>query len=123
MRVVIAGPRDLYPTFHDIARAINLSQFSPHMIITGGATGVDTVAYNFARYYGIQPIRMEALWDYYRKDGKRNPAGPIRNANMASVGDALLVIKREGRHTKGTSSMLKEAGMAAIPIYVHEIEE
>lgn len=116
MRVIIAGPRDLVPDYEDIKKAIQESGFKPRMIISGGADGVDRMGLNYARMTGTQPIVMEALWDQHGKS-----AGPRRNAKMAEVADALIVIRRKGEHTAGTNNMLKEAEMADISVYIKEI--
>ena len=123
MRLIIAGPRDLTPTYGTIAKAINESGFtSLDAIVSGWAEGVDKAAADWASYHGIQPIIMPALWKYFKRQGNVRVAGPLRNANMAKVGDALLVIKRKGIHTKGTSNMIYEATKAELPIYIYELE-
>src|SRR5262249_8791901 len=47
------------------------------VVITGGAPGADTIAWEVARALGHRNVRMDAPWDAY---GKR--AGPIRNGWM-----------------------------------------
>lgn len=121
MIVVIAGPRDLIPSEDDIRRAIEASGFSPWAIVTGGAKGVDKKANLYARWHGYQPIEMDALWNYYRQQGKMKAAGHIRNTNMARIGEALIVIRRKGERTRGTSNMIDKARNAGLPIYIYEI--
>jgi hypothetical protein len=128
-RVIIAGPRDLIPTFQEIRSALVAAAFyfdrglHPRFIITGGADGVDTVAYNYAKTFGIQPVKMEALWDYHRKQGNVKVAGPKRNSHMAEIGDCLIAIRRKGERTRGTSNMIKEATIHNIPVLIREIDE
>tara|TARA_R110000765_G_scaffold174374_1_gene278992 strand:- start:2138 stop:2542 length:405 start_codon:yes stop_codon:yes gene_type:complete len=47
-------------------------------VITGGATGVDTVALNWAKDNGLQWSRCPAQWKKYGSKA----AGPIRNRQM-----------------------------------------
>lgn len=116
MRVVIAGPRNLYPKWHVIAEAVVKSGFEIELVIQGGAPGVDAAAKGYARQMRLPYVTVGAEWG---KHGKA--AGPIRNRKMAEMADALIVVKREAVDTRGTTSMLTEAEVAGIPIYIHEI--
>ena len=122
MLIVVAGPRDLVPTFEEVAEALEESGFNPTAIVSGKSTGVDTVAIEYAKHYGIQPIEMEALWNFYRKQGNVKVAGPKRNGMMALVGEALVVIRRKGEHTSGTSNMIEKAKEYGLPTYIKEYD-
>ena len=118
MKVIIAGPRDLSARPHAISRAFRNSRFDTTdlEIISGGATGIDTSAIEFARDFRLPYRVVAADWDQYAES-----AGPIRNRQMAEVADALLVIKRKNEETRGTSSMMREARKRGLPIHVEEV--
>jgi hypothetical protein len=118
VRVIIAGPRDLDVHTDTIATAILDSPFTPSAVVCGGAKGVDAAAETFAHRYSIQPVVLRPLWSTL---GKR--AGPVRNEFMAQIGEALLVIKRKGIDTPGTSNMIKQAKLADLPIHIYEVSE
>ncbi len=55
-------------------------ELEPTMVITGGATGVDAQAKDWALLRGIQTVTLEANWKHHGKS-----AGPIRNRNIAET--------------------------------------
>lgn len=101
MRLIIAGNR----TFTDY-RA-----FCPHVdrfvsalsekptIVSGCATGVDSLAIRYAQEHGLQLVRVPADWARHGR-----AAGPIRNRQMAGQADALLAFW-DGK-SAGTRSMI-----------------
>lgn len=80
-----------------------LERMRPDFVVHGGARGVDTQADTAARLLGIQPVRVDALWDFYGP----SVAGPKRNGLMTSMCEAW---QRAGWYVdlhafpKGTSS-------------------
>lgn len=48
-------------------------------VIHGDAWGADDLADQWCRERGVQPIALDALWDYWRSLGKLRIAGPVRN--------------------------------------------
>lgn len=113
MKLVIAGSR----TFNFSTSAlftllethrIDLDGLSE--IISGGASGIDTTAKQLADSVEI-PFRLfSADWDTHGK-----AAGPIRNAQMAEHGDALLLVW-DGA-SRGSSSMKTEMKKLGKPVY------
>lgn len=70
-------------------------------LINGDAPGLDRMADAWAVARGVQPVRLPALWNYYK-----NAAGPIRNQYMAELyPDAVLAFP--GRD--GTKNMIEQA--------------
>lgn len=118
MKLIIAGPRDLYPSYPQVMKALEESGFEATVIISGGAKGVDTQAIKLARYrpLKLQLIVVEAMWQHFGK-----AAGHIRNSLMAQIADALLVIKRKGVNTAGTNNMMKQAVEMNLEVFVYEI--
>lgn len=116
MKVIVAGPRDLTAGPDVITAALDASGFDVLEVVSGGATGIDKCAADWALRYNFGLRRFYPEWKTHGR-----AAGPIRNRKMAEYADALVVIKRAGKDTAGTSSMIREATKAGLPIYVHEL--
>lgn len=95
------------------------------ILITGGARGADSLAWELARKAGHRNVRMDAPWDAY---GTR--AGPIRNQWMLDILSGLWDVDGEAAvhvhafhdniaSSKGTADMLGRARRASIPITIH----
>lgn len=115
MKVIIAGPRDYSPPFSRVVQAVKESGFEITEVVSGGAKGVDSRAEVWAGASSIPCRRFLPDWGAHGKAG-----GPIRNREMAAYADALVVMKRKGQNSPGTSSMIREAEKAGMPVYVHE---
>lgn len=115
MKVIIAGPRDYSPPLSRISQAVIESGFDVIEVVSGGARGVDRAGESWGLANLSSFTQFEANWD---KHGKA--AGPIRNREMAAYSDALIVMKRKDKDSPGTSSMIREAERAGVPVYVHE---
>jgi hypothetical protein len=101
MKLIVAGGRDYFLTEKDWNDLTALCvEHRVDEIITGGCSGVDRDAEEFAGKMGIRHICFPAEWNKYGRS-----AGPIRNAEMALHGDAVALFPG-GR---GTESMHKEA--------------
>lgn len=120
MRVLVCGGRD-FDDRSAMARA--LRRFKPttptdddlaeHVIITGGASGADELAAQYAEVFGIRLRVYPADW---RTHGRA--AGPIRNQRMLDEGKPDLVIAFPGG--RGTADMVRRARAAGVK--VEEIE-
>lgn len=99
MKLIIAGSRH-FRDYNYVKECIEDSGLVPSEIISGGATGVDSLAIRYATDMNILLTVVEANWI---TNGKA--AGPIRNKKMAELGDILLAIRTNG---KGTQNMIKE---------------
>jgi len=111
LRTIIAGSRDIEDydmVFDHIAK----SQFRITKVISGACSGVDAIGECWARQNGIPFEIYPAEWELHGKS-----AGPIRNADMASRADALILIW-DGR-SKGSFNMLKEASKHKLKIYTN----
>lgn len=124
MKLIIAGSRtlDLDPesvrsliyAAEDLLRIDVVSQ-----IITGDAAGVDAAARSESvrSRDGLAPLELHVFKAAWGEHGRA--AGPIRNAQMAEAGDALLLIW-DGQ-SRGSASMKREAekrGRAAYSVAV-----
>jgi hypothetical protein len=78
-------------------------------VISGCAQGVDKIAAEIAREFGLEVIEMPADW---KRHGKR--AGFIRNEEMAQVGDGLLAIwDGKSNGTRHMINTMREMGKVA----------
>jgi len=111
MKVVIAGGRDLHPSYRELRNIIKLSGFSISYIISGMASGVDTVGWNYAGEYWIPRLPFPADWSLGRK------AGHLRNKEMAEAGDALIAIW-DGK-SPGTRNMINQMKKLGKPVYIY----
>lgn len=113
MIILITGGRkyDDWGAFHDYMAKYCQTQEEARNpvthIIHGGATGVDTLAHSFAHRYGLQPVKCEALWDFYPHKGPMN-AGHLRNAAMLELRPDVVIAFPGG---SGTADMVKQTRM------------
>jgi len=100
MRVIIAGGRyfDDYDLLKKKVDSI-LKKSTNIEIISGMATGADSLGLNYAKEKGYKTIEMPANWDKYGKS-----AGYRRNEDMASIADACIIFW-DGE-SKGTKHMI-----------------
>ncbi len=106
MRVIVTGGRD----FED-AKAVERELSSlpaGSWIISGGATGADSLADEYARENRLGREVYQANWG---KLGRS--AGPKRNQRMVDAGADLLIAFPGGR---GTKDCIKRAEKAGIPV-------
>lgn len=108
MKLIIAGSRYitdyklLETTLQDIVIKYNITE-----IVSGHASGVDSLGERYAREHNI-PIKLfPADWKTYGKS-----AGPIRNKQMALYADALVVIRyADSRGSANMLSLAKQHGL------------
>ena len=93
MKIIIAGSRDfddyaLLRKTMDSLRPKNVNVFKTFddvTVISGGASGADTLGERWARARELNVIRIPAKWHKYGK-----AAGPIRNEQMVKMADMLV---------------------------------
>ncbi|MCP4967412.1 MAG: DUF2493 domain-containing protein [bacterium] len=90
-----------------------LKLFNIDVVIDGAATGVDGDAHRLAKKWGFRTKRFPADWDLYHKPGRKNPAGRIRNREMAGVAD-LGISFPGGSGTKNMLEQLEPAGVTTV---------
>ncbi len=82
MKLLIAGSRTI--------KDFNLSEFVPketELIISGGASGIDSLAESFADQQRISKLILRPKYDQY---GRSSPLK--RNEQMVNLADEILVI-------------------------------
>lgn len=110
-KLIIAGTRDLIPSVELMKQLLEFFQLNDVTeIVSGGATGVDTQAIELAKHLDIPYTVFPAEWE---KHG--NVAGPMRNKEMASYSDALLLIWN-GK-SPGSKNMKDQISRANKPLY------
>jgi hypothetical protein len=110
LRVLVCGGRD----YEDYATAYAvLDEIQPRMIrlMSGGATGADTIARHWAISRGVLFDVYEAEWKLYGRS-----AGPRRNQRMLDEGKPNLIVAFPGG--RGTADMLSRARAAGVPVEV-----
>lgn len=114
-RVIIAGCRNFYNyvTLKDRCEYYLQNKMQTHnvIIVSGHASGADTLGEKFAVDHNLQCELHPADWE---KHGKA--AGPIRNAEMADVADALIAFW-DGQN-RGTKSMIELAKRKGLQVAV-----
>ncbi len=115
MKTIIAGSRNI-----NNRKLLDLvileSGFSITEVMSGTAKGVDTLGEEFATERGFPIKRFKPDWD---KHGRA--AGPIRNAEMAKYGEALIAIYREG--SRGTMSMCRIAKSKGLKVHEYIVKD
>jgi hypothetical protein len=133
MKLVIAGSRSIddegmVKTI--IEETLEEKDWNPEEIISGGASGVDSIAEDWAKSQGIEFQKFEPEWgdiDHEdalvreRQDGTKYDAaaGPRRNKKMAEYGDALLAIWNGT--SDGTKHMIKVGKQENLEVEVKTI--
>ena len=110
MRTIIAGSR-IIDDYYSLEAAIAKCGWTPTVVISGMARGVDYLGIRYATTYSIPIEKHPALWDVYGKS-----AGYQRNAEMADVAEALIVLW-DGR-SNGTRNMIELAGQRLLKIHI-----
>ena len=110
MKVVIAGSREV-TDFELLENVVERSGYQIVSIISGCARGVDTLGIQWASKYNKNVVRMPADWNKHSK-----AAGHIRNAEMAEVADAAIIIW-DGK-SSGTRNMIENMKRLRKPYYL-----
>lgn len=101
-----------------VARGVRewLRLYGPiHHMVTGGASGVDSIAHALALTLGLVASVIPALWGKYG-----DAAGPIRNRQILEKFDVDVVLAFPGGN--GTADMIGLAEAAGIPVWVWRAE-
>lgn len=106
-RILVCGSRD----YDDRERLFEVldayfARLGPRMmIISGGATGADSLAAQWAREQRVDHVILYAKWD---TEGKS--AGPLRNRRMIKLKPKLvLAFSKHFDTSRGTADMIRVA--------------
>lgn len=114
MKTIIAGSRDI-EDYELLKRVMQNVPWEITEVISGGYKGVDTLAIRWAEEKKIPCIVMKANWTSFGP-----AAGPIRNSEMAKVGEALVLVW-DG-HSKGSKDILARMRKKRTACYVFNCE-
>ncbi len=114
MRVGIVGSRKFTNYQEFLAFLQHLDADITH-VVSGGATGADTLAYRYAKSTAIPITTWFPNWDMYGK-----AAGMIRNKLI--VDDCELVIAFPGPNSIGTRGTISLAVQRGIPVHTKEVK-
>ncbi len=116
MKVGIVGCRK-YSNYEEFKNKIDIWEKingSISTIISGGATGADSLAEKYAQENNIELIIHEAEWDKYG-----NKAGPIRNTLIVNDCDKLIAFP--SKSSRGTWDSVIKAKNADKDVTVYTI--
>ncbi len=117
-KVVIAGCRyyadyDEAKIYIDGCLADIIKEYTV-VIISGGASGADSIGERYAMEHGLEIERYPADWKKYGKS-----AGPIRNQQMADICDFVICFW-DGQ-SRGTRSMIDCAKKLGKDVFIKKI--
>lgn len=119
MKVIIAGSRDI-EDYNVLLNLIERCEWDITEVVSGCAYGADALGERWAKENNIPIQPFNAEWNKYYVPGKKNPAGFIRNKEMAKYADAAIILW-DGR-SSGSKNMIDEMRIARKP-YIIEILE
>lgn len=106
-RLLVCGGRDF--TDENLMHSVLDFRRTLEVLIHGVARGADTLAGEWAKFWGVPVDAYPADWD---RLGKR--AGALRNAQMLREGKPTLVIAFPGG--AGTANMVEQSLTAGVPV-------
>lgn len=110
MKVLVCGGRD-YSDSSKFEFVMNRPEYE--LIITGDASGADTLARLWAFKAGVPVCIWPALWS-----SEGPAAGPLRNGRMLEYMQPDLVIAFPGG--RGTADMIRQAWDAGVDVQIVE---
>lgn len=118
MKVAIVGSRSLENKPSAVRDAIErapwmIPEYSDLIIVSGGASGVDTFAEQFAKDRMYDTIIIEPEWQKYGP-----AAGPKRNTKIVEEADAVVAIW-DGK-SNGTKDTIDKALAQGVSLYVEQ---
>jgi predicted Rossmann fold nucleotide-binding protein DprA/Smf involved in DNA uptake len=115
MRIAVVGPRK-YNNYSHVESVIN--RYTPTMIVSGGAPGVDFCAYTYAVKNGITFVCHPPAKEDKERWGFARAA---RRRNLRIVGMADFVIAFPTSESKGTRHTIKLAKRLKVPGIIIEV--
>lgn len=113
MRTIIAGSRNIH-NYQFVAGLLDNLDFNPSVVLSGTASGIDSIGAQWAKNNGIPVEEYPADWV-----NKGRSAGYLRNIEMALNAQALVAIW-DGK-SKGTEHMINIAQEKGLYIKVFQV--
>ncbi len=110
--LIVAGSRAWTRTDTIAAQLARLADAYDGVMTGGCPSGADYIAKTWCQSNGVPLREVPADWGEHGRS-----AGPIRNAEMASLGVACMVF--QVGDSRGSASMIAEAKKAKIPLAVY----
>lgn len=109
MKIIIVCGGRKYDNWNKLNSVLNrlLNRYPHLLVIQGGATGADRLAFRWCRENGVAGAQVLAPWQH---DGKA--AGAIRNSWMLGLRPSLVVAFPGGTGTADMCRQAKEANVA-----------
>lgn len=118
-RVLVCGSRDYVDRqkVRGVLNQLRAKHGARLLIISGGATGADELAREWAVATKTDHFILYARWD---TEGKA--AGPIRNKRMLTLGKPHLVVafSKNFATSRGTSNMIGQAENRKVEVVKYE---
>lgn len=118
-RIIIAGSRS-YDDYNTLAeecdRILSLKVKDADteiVVVSGHASGADALGERYAQERGFGLETFPADWTKFGR-----AAGPVRNAQMASVAHALIAFPKAGEQNRGTKNMVDLAVRKGLQIRI-----
>jgi len=117
--VAIIGSRDFddFAIIYKSVRKLQAKYGTDLMLVSGGATGADSIAEAAASYFHVPIEVLPADWE-----GQGKAAGPIRNTKVVHRADQVIAFFSPGRRSPGTTDAVKKAYAANKPTFVYQAE-
>ena len=109
--VAYVGSRDMRPGWTTlIDKCVSRHDKDRTLVVSGGATGVDSIAITAATLHGLHTAVIDALWGPL---GKR--AGYVRNQFVVAIVDLVVAFwDGESKGTKHTIDLARKAGVEVV---------
>lgn len=125
MRLAIVGSRNFtnYEVFKEtLEDYLTTRKLRPTLIVSGGATGVDSMAERWAKESSLQTLIFPVTPKDWDEHGKA--AGPLRNSKIVKEADKVIVFwDRFSRGTKDTINKAKKERKLLTIFSTKSIEE
>jgi hypothetical protein len=116
MKVAIVGSRDFDDDLYgDMIHSLVYRMDKEDYVVSGGASGADSIAERAAQMYNVGRIIHAAHWE---KHGKA--AGPIRNALIVRDADVVFAFCADAKTSRGTTNCILQAQKAGKPVYRYD---
>lgn len=115
LRVLFSGDR-FWTKVAPVREVLSWFDPSRDIIISGGANGLDSIAYLCARQLGFQTEVYPAKWNQYGK-----PAGRRRNQQMLDTDpDIVFAFHPDIKESKGTKHMIEISCLKGTPVLLYD---
>lgn len=120
MKLAIVGSRNFhdYDSFlknvNEVLISWNVSLYHFDEIVSGGASGTDTLAEKLSTTYNITMKIFPAEWNIYGR-----AAGPTRNSQIVNYSDFMIAFV--AKDSVGTLDSIRKAQQKRIPLVIVNI--